>query len=172
DARVIRIENGKICAVDTSLGVVSTPTVIVAAGAWTSFIESSDVALPRIPIEPVRGQMLCIQARPPIARHVIYSPRGYLLPRRDGRVLAGSTSDYVGFDKRVTSDGISAIRSMAIQIAPAFERLRLIDSWAGFRPRAEDGLPVLGPCEGIDGLVYATGHYRNGILLAPITGEL
>ena len=168
----IRIERGKVGAVETSLGVVSTPAVIVAAGAWTSFIESSDIALPRIPIEPVRGQMLCFQARPAIARHVIYSSRGYLVPRRDGRVLAGSTSDYVGFDKRVTSDGISAIRSMAIQIAPAFERLRLIDSWAGFRPRAEDGLPVLGPCEGIDGLVYATGHYRNGILLAPITGEL
>ena len=91
---------------------------------------------------------------------------------RDGRLLAGSTTEHVGFDKRVTDDGINAIKSMAFEIAPALEQLPLDDSWAGFRPRAPDGLPVLGPSKEIEGLFYATGHYRNGILLAPITGEL
>ncbi|HVS20393.1 MAG TPA: FAD-dependent oxidoreductase, partial [Pyrinomonadaceae bacterium] len=143
-----------------------------AAGAWTSFINSPGASLPSIKIEPVRGQMLCFEARPQIARHVIYSSRGYLVPRRDGRVLAGSTAERVGFDKSVTDEGRNAIKLMALGISPALKHLPLIDSWAGFRPRAEDGLPVLGPCEGIEGLVYATGHYRNGILLAPVTGEL
>jgi len=120
----------------------------------------------------VRGQMLCFEARPQLARHVIYSSRGYLVPRRDGRLLAGSTTERAGFEKRVTGDGISSIESTAMQIVPAIAGLPLQDSWAGFRPRAVDDLPVLGPLEEIDGLFYATGHYRNGILLAPITGEL
>lgn len=164
------IEDEKVRGVETSSGFVAAPVVVLAAGAWTSLISSSDTTLPRI--EPVRGQMLCFQAQPRIARHVIYSSHGYLVPRRDGRVLAGSTTERAGFDKRVTDEGISAIDSMAIEIAPALAQLTPVDSWAGFRPRATDDLPVLGPCEEIAGLFYATGHYRNGILLAPITGEL
>jgi glycine oxidase len=78
----------------------------------------------------------------------------------------------VGFDKRTTEAGVDAIKSMAIEIAPGIAKLPISDSWAGFRPRASDGLPVLGPCESIEGLFYATGHYRNGILLAPITGQV
>ncbi len=165
----LRIEGGKVRGVETSSGFVAAPVIVLAAGAWTSLIKSN---CQRIQIQPVRGQMLCFEARPRIARHVIYSSRGYLVPRRDGRLLAGSTTEQVGFDKRVTDDGVSAIRSMAIEIAPALAGLAPIDSWAGFRPRAADDFPVLGPDEEIDGLFYATGHYRNGILLAPITGEL
>jgi glycine oxidase len=116
--------------------------------------------------------MLCFAARPPIARHVLYSSRGYLVPRRDGRVLAGSTAERAGFDKTVTGEGMNAIKTMALEIAPSVAGLPLVSSWAGFRPRAADGLPVLGRWDGIDGLFYATGHYRNGILLAPVTGEL
>jgi glycine oxidase len=164
------IENEKVRGVETSAGFVATSTVALAAGAWTSLISSSHATLPRI--EPIRGQMLCFRTRPRIARHVIYSSRGYLVPRRDGRVLAGSTTECAGFDKRVTDEGISAIESMAIEIAPALAQLTPVDSWAGFRPRATDDLPVLGPCTDTAGLFYATGHYRNGILLAPITGEL
>jgi glycine oxidase len=165
----LRIESGKVLGVETSAGFTAAPVVVVAAGAWTSLIKSNGA---RIKIEPVRGQMLCFDSRPQVVRHVIYSSRGYLVPRRDGRLLAGSTTEHAGFDKHVTDDGMRAIRSMASEIAPATEQLPLIDSWAGFRPRAEDDLPVLGADDEIDGLFYATGHYRNGILLAPITGEL
>jgi glycine oxidase len=170
--KALRIENGKIIGVDATTGSVDAPVVVLAAGAWTSLIESPHTDLPAIGIEPVRGQMLCFEAQPQLARHVIYSARGYLVPRRDGRVLAGSTAEHVGFDKRTTHEGESAIKSMAIEIAPEMAALPLIDSWAGFRPRAKDGLPVLGPCAEIAGLFYATGHYRNGILLAPISGSL
>jgi glycine oxidase len=165
----LRIENGKVSGVDSSLGFIAAPIVVVAAGAWTSLIKSMPL---EIEVEPIRGQMLCFEARPQIARHVIYSSRGYLVPRRDGRLLAGSTTERAGFDKRVTDDGMSALKSMAMEILPAIAALPLAESWAGFRPRSADNFPVLGPCEEIDGLFYATGHYRNGILLAPITGEL
>jgi glycine oxidase len=168
--RALRIEHGKVGGVETSSGALSAPVVVVAAGAWSTLINST--VAPPFQIEPVRGQMLCFEARPQIARHVIYSSLGYLVPRHDGRVLAGSTEEQVGFDKRVTIEGLDSIRSMAREIAPGIAALPEIDSWAGFRPRAKDGLPVLGSSAAVAGLFYATGHYRNGILLAPITGKV
>jgi glycine oxidase len=86
--------------------------------------------------------------------------------------LAGSTTELAGFDKTVTASGVHSILSKALEISPQISDLRLTVAWAGLRPRAQDGFPVLGPCENVRGLVFATGHYRNGILLAPITGEL
>ena len=168
----IRIKHEGVCGVETSNGFVEAPVVVIAADAWASLIKSPNAKLPAINIEPVRGQMLCFEPHTQIARHVIYSSRGYLVPRRDGRVLAGSTAEHVGFERSVTDEGVDAIKSMALEIAPGIAALPVIDSWAGFRPRAPDGLPVLGSCEGIEGLFYATGHYRNGILLAPLTGKV
>lgn len=158
---------GRVCGARTSQGHIKASTAVIAAGAWSSSIDSPET----MRVEPVRGQMLCFDA-PQFARHVIYSADGYLVPRSDGRLLAGSTGEYVGFDKRVTTEAIDTIRSMAFQIAPKLEDRRIIDSWAGFRPRAQDGLPVLGQSAHLEGLFYATGHYRNGILLAPVTGQL
>jgi glycine oxidase len=171
----IRIDRGRVEGAETSRGFVATGKVVVCAGAWSSFIKIPDVASPYLRLEPVRGQMVCLDATgssPGIARHVIYSPRGYLVPRRDGRVLAGSTTEHAGFDKAVTAFGVHAILSNALEISPRISDLPLIGVWSGLRPHAPDGLPVLGPCAEIRGLVFATGHYRNGILLAPITGEL
>ena len=168
ETNVESLERGRMTGVQTSRGFVSCQTVIVAAGTWSSEIERS-----RTPkIEPVRGQMICFDAKPQLTRHVIYSPRGYLVPRQDGRLLAGSTSENAGFTKEVSAGGIKTILANAQEISPGISNLTIIDTWAGLRPRAADGLPVLGPCDEIDGLFYATGHYRNGILLAPVTGEL
>ena len=169
--RKIQIADGAVTGLQTELGLLSSKKIVVAAGAWSSSIRTEEALLPRLDIEPVRGQMVCFNA-PRFARHVIYSSRGYIIPRRDGRLLAGSTSEHVGFDKRVTEAGIDSIRSMAIEIAPALQNISIIDSWAGFRPRAKDDLPALGSVVAVKGLFYATGHYRNGILLAPITGEV
>jgi glycine oxidase len=165
-------ERGQITGVASSRGRISAPVVVVACGAWTSFLTSPNDSVPPVQIEPVRGQMLCFETNPRLARHVIYSPRGYLVPRLDGRLLAGSTTEHTGFEKRVTAGGLQAITSHALEIAPALSGLPLIDSWAGLRPRAADDWPLLGECSEVRGLFYATGHYRNGILLAPITGEL
>ena len=166
EVHALRLEKERVTGVESSSGFIKAPIVILAAGAWTSQISPAQVD-----INPVRGQMLCFHAKQ-FASHVIYSSRGYLVPRLDGRVLAGSTSEDAGFDKRVTGDGVQSIKSMAFEIAPRLEELPLTDSWAGFRPHAEDNFPVLGPVEVITGLFYATGHYRNGILLAPITAKV
>lgn len=167
----VLIEGNRVRGVQTSRGPVTCSMAVVAAGTWSSFIKSSPQSpVPRI--EPVRGQMVCLEAKPQLTRHVIYSPRGYIVPRQDGRLLAGSTSEHAGFAKCVTAGGISSILRNVLEISPLISDLPVVDTWAGLRPRAADGLPVLGPCGEIDGLFYATGHYRNGILLAPLTGEL
>ena len=171
DVTSLKVERGRVTGIETSRGFIATERVVIAGGAWSSVL-GADIALPNLRIKPVRGQILCFEAQPQVARHVIYSPRGYIVPRRDGRLLAGSTTEQAGFEKRVTAAGVQTILSAALEISPRIASLALTDSWAGLRPRAADTLPVLGPCAEITGVFYATGHYRNGILLAPVTGEL
>ena len=170
----VRAGKHHVIGVQTSRGFISCRTVVVAAGTWSSLIPVPRNAAERPPfkVEPIRGQMMSFDARPQLCRHVIYTPRGYIVPRQDGRLLAGSTSEHAGFAKQVTAGGISTILANAQEISPAIANLPLVDTWSGLRPRAPDNLPVLGPCDEIGGLFYATGHYRNGILLAPVTGEL
>lgn len=168
----LTIARGRMAGVETSRGFVATEKVVIASGAWSSMLKAEDKALPDLRIEPVRGQMLSFTAKPQVTGHVVYSPRGYIVPRSDGRLLAGSTTENVGFDKRVTDEGIQSIMTAAVEISPQVSSLPVSASWAGLRPRAADDLPVIGPCAEIEGVWYATGHYRNGILLAPITGEL
>lgn len=168
----LKIERGRVTGLETSRGFISTDRTVIAGGAWSSLLGASDVALPNLRIKPVRGQMLSFEANPQLCGHVIYSPRGYIVPRRDGRLLAGSTTEQAGFEKRVTAAGVHSILSAALEISHQIASLPMTDSWAGLRPRAADTLPVLGPCAEIEGVFYATGHYRNGILLAPVTGDL
>ena len=167
----VAVERGRAAGVETSRGLLSAGAVVVAAGAWSSQILSDEG--PRV--FPVRGQMLCFahddaDARP--FRHVVYSRRGYVVPRRGGRLLAGSTTERAGFEKIVTGGGVRQVLAHALEIAPALADSRLCDTWAGLRPATEDGRPVLGESSEVRGLFYATGHYRNGILLAPLTGAL
>src|SRR5215217_4177283 len=163
------VEGDRLTGVQTNGGSMHCSVAVVAAGTWSSFIKSP---FPIPAIEPVRGQMVCLEAKPQLTRHVICSSRGYIVPRQDGRLLAGSTSEQAGFAKCVTVGGLSTILRNALEISPAIASLPIVDTWAGLRPYSAHGLPVLGPCVEIDGLFYATGHYRNGILLAPLTGDL
>jgi glycine oxidase len=181
EVTAINVEDGRAVGVETTRGAVrASSAVVVACGAWSTRVArrevsstrtGSDTTCPRI--EPVRGQILCYApAEPPLVRHVVYSPRGYILPRRDGRLLAGTTTEHAGFDKSLTDAGRQAITAHAQEIAPAVARLTLSDAWAGLRPHATDDWPVIGACAEVANLFYATGHYRNGILLAPLTGAL
>lgn len=170
--RSLKIERGRMSGIETSRGFVATDRVVIAGGAWSSLLGAGDIPVPHLRIRPVRGQMLCFRAKPRIARPVIHSAGGYIVPRRDGRLLAGSTIEDAGFEKRVTAMGVRSILSTALEISPRIMSLEVLGFWSGLRPRAGDTLPVLGPCAEIAGVFYATGHYRNGILLAPITGEL
>src|SRR5689334_20179730 len=120
----------RVKGVQTSRGFVSSPKVIVAAGTWSSAIKQTneppiEYSVPKI--EPVRGQMICFDAKPQLTRHVVYSPRGYLVPRRDGRLLAGSTSENAGFIKQVTAGGISSILAHASEISPQIEHLPIVE---------------------------------------------
>ena len=185
-AAALHVEGGRIAGVRVLNGYLSARTVVLAAGAWSSRIPFAEAPGERIAgvaterlhhpkVEPVRGQMLCYQQpdpRTPLVRHVVYSPRGYVVPRRDGRLLAGSTTERAGFDASVTAAGVEAIKRNAREIAPGVGSLAVEESWAGLRPRAGDGLPLIGESAEAAGLFYATGYYRNGILLAPAAGEI
>lgn len=146
--------------------------IIVAAGSFSAGISGDDGEFARYaPTIPVRGQMLALRAEGLQLSHVVRSHRGYLVPRRDGRIIAGSTLEDAGFAKDVTPEGIRKIREAAIEMIPALEKGEIVESWAGLRPGSPDELPILGPTD-IEGLLIATGHYRNGILLAPVTAKL
>jgi glycine oxidase len=172
NTRVISITGSETGAVaSTENGLLSAQTVIIATGAWTSLIEihgKTEAAM----VRPVKGQMIAYQGAKRIFDHVIYSPRGYLVPRRDGRMLVGATSEHAGFDRALTSDAASMLTSVATELSPSLVGQSLTDHWAGFRPFSADGLPVMGRLGGVDGVFIASGHYRNGILLAPITGQM
>ena len=166
------VENGKVAGVDSSAGRLFAGNTILAAGAWTSLVNVNGIAIP-FQVKPIRGQMLCYKAESIRLRHVIYSSNGYLVPRADGRILAGSTVEDVGFQKDVTDAGIAQLRSVAAEIAPSLTAVIPIDKWAGLRPFVPpDGLPMIGWQPGVENLFIATGHYRNGILLAPITAKI
>lgn len=168
-ASSLRSEGRRITGILTNLGTWHTSKVVIAAGSWSGMIGAS---LPYVvPIQPVRGQMVAIKGPAPIFKHVIYSPAGYLVPRRDGRLLLGSTVEWVGYDKNVTLEGLCSIVSAALTLSPRIKSYPVVNTWAGLRPHSEDGAPVMGMTE-IEGLYYATGHFRNGILLAPITAKL
>ncbi|MBS1787407.1 MAG: glycine oxidase ThiO [Acidobacteria bacterium] len=162
----------QIVGVTTSRGEVRSNTVIVAAGSWSSLLKTeAETLLPKLKVEPVHGQMVAVEmpARP--VNHIIYSCRAYVVPRLSGVLIAGSTSDKFGFEKRVTAGGLASIIGRAKEILPGFGNLTVIETWSGLRPRASDGLPVIGIDDSVAGLIYATGHYRNGILLTPVTAK-
>jgi glycine/D-amino acid oxidase-like deaminating enzyme len=125
-----------------------------------------------VAIRPIRGQMLSFLSRARLLRRVIYSHHGYLVPRSDGRILVGATVEDVGFDKTTSAEGIDSLRLAAVEILPQLANADIGETWAGLRPFADDGLPVLGEIPGWDNAVVATAHYRNGILLAPKTAEI
>jgi glycine oxidase len=143
--------------------------VVLAAGAWSGLVSGAEIDPARV--KPVRGQMVELQLRAPAFKRLLKSAKGYVVPRADGSVLVGSTMEMVGFDKNVTAQGLHALLGAAMQLVPALGKASFTSSWAGLRPWTDDQLPFIG--EGPrPGLLLATGHFRNGILLAPITARL
>jgi glycine oxidase len=141
---------------------------IIAAGCFSGTIEG---AAAYAPVRPAKGQMAALRADELKIERVLWSEKIYLVPRNDGRILAGATVEYAGFDKRVTAGGIEKILSAAFELAPGLKNARVEETWAGLRPDTPDHLPILGPAD-LDGLLMATGHFRSGILLTPITARL
>jgi len=139
--------------------------VVLAAGCFSAQIGGvEDLA----PVRPVRGQMVALAPRSQTLRHSLRSEFGYLVPWSDGRVVGGSTLEDAGFEKAVTPEGLSRILRAVSEITPGLRGAPIVETWSGLRPDTPDHLPLLGPTE-LPGLIVATGHYRNGILLAPAT---
>jgi glycine oxidase len=161
-AKGVLLEDGTAVAADI---------VVLAAGAWSRMIGG----LPpdrRPPVRPVKGQMFSLRmdASTPLLTHVLWAPSVYLVPRRDGRLIVGATVEEKGFDDTITAGGMLALLEAAWRAVPAVEELPIEEIWVGHRPGSRDDAPILGPGP-LDGLFYATGHHRNGILLAPITAD-
>lgn len=170
--RRLLIENDRAAGAVAGEEIYRADRVILATGAWTSLIKR-DAHVPFVPgIRPVRGQMIRFHTAKRLFRRVIYSPRGYIVPRRLGTILAGATVEEAGFDRSVTKNGTDLVYGNALEIVPSLASLPIDDRWAGLRPVAPDRLPVIGEIPQIADLFVATGHYRNGILLAPATAEI
>ena len=165
-------EHDRCTGVIAAGGEIFAGHVVVASGCFSHEIAPEDEWLARnAPTRPVRGQMMALRPDGASLRRVLRSDKGYLVPRRDGRIVAGSTSEEAGFQRRVTPAGMRKIFEAALELLPGLAGAEVLEIWSGLRPGTPDDLPILGPTD-IDGLLIATGHYRNGILLAPVTAKL
>lgn len=165
-----RVHRGRVAAVRTSDGELECADVVIAGGAWTPALAAELGA--EVSVAPIRGQILALSPSPMPMRHTVYTHTGYLVPKPDGRLIVGATEDEAGFDARPTAAGVHRLLEMAARLAPGLAAAPFHSAWAGLRPATPDRLPLLGPLPGWENVALATGHFRNGVLLAPLTGAL
>ena len=157
----LRLHGGELLEADVAIN---------AAGSWASVIRGMEAD--NVSLHPIRGQIVCFETQPNFVGPAIFSLRGYAVPRRDGRLVTGSTREQAGYSKNVTLEGMEHIVRGVRDMLPVLGGMRFREAWAGLRPATSDLLPVLGQSPAIPGLYYATGHFRSGILLAAITGKV
>lgn len=164
----IIIEDGKVRGLETSGGKFEAPAVVDAAGAWANF----DASLPfEIPIKPSRGQILTFKHDVPLFKHMIHLRGTYLVNRSDGRLLVGTTVESAGYNKDVTAKGLNKLSEGLLKVNPELAFLKFAEAWAGLRPRSRDSQPMIGKTP-VEGLFLAAGHFRNGVLAAPLTARV
>lgn len=169
DVSAIATEHGRVTGVIAGGQRFDAGAVVVAAGTWSSrLLEPLGL---NVKVIPARGQMIAARGETRPITRVLHSSAVYVVPRRDGRILIGATVEYAGFQKAVTVSAIGQLLSAALQLVPSLGELEVVETWSGLRPDTIDHLPIIGPA-GPDNLLLATGHFRNGILLAPLTAEL
>lgn len=164
------IKGGRVTGLWLGDRPIAADKVVVAAGAWSRLIPGQ--ASPP-PVRPVKGQMIALSMDPaaPLLTHVLWAPKCYLVPRLDGTLIIGATTEEKGFDDQMTAGGVLALLDAAWRALPGVEELPIKEMWAGHRPGSRDDAPILGPAPGVEGLILATGHHRNGILLTPVTAD-
>jgi len=161
-------DRGRCAGLQVEDEKVEAQWTVIAAGCFSSNIEG---VAAYAPVRPAKGQMIALRADHLEIERVLWSEKIYLVPRNDGRILAGATVEYTGFEKGLTAGGLEKVLSGAIELSPGLAAARVEETWAGLRPDSPDHLPILGPTD-LDGLLIATGHFRGGILLTPITAKL
>jgi len=167
----LAIKRNKVEGVQTASKLFPSDWVVLAAGAWSGTLGNPKY-LPALPVRPVKGEIVQLFAPPGKGpAHSLIASRCYIVPRDDGSLLVGATETEAGFDTTVTAGAVTDLLSAAAEAIPAISSFHFHSAWAGLRPTTPDRLPLLGPY-GPEGLIVATGHYRKGILLAPLTGEL
>ncbi len=167
EVTAVNVTDGHAIGVTTIKTFFLAAKVVNCAGAW-----SGQIAPHAFPTRPVKGQMLClVMPSRNLLKHVIRSPKVYLIPRSDGRLLVGATVEEAGYDKRVDLATIQGLHNAAVALVPKLADARILENWAGLRPGTPDALPILGQTQ-TRGYYVATGHFRDGILLAPITAEV
>jgi glycine oxidase len=168
DAEAIWREKGRCAGLKLRDENVSAKWTVIAAGCFSANIKG---VAAYAPVRPAKGQMISMRADELKIERVLWSEKIYIVPRNDGRILAGASVEYVGFDKHVTAGAVEKILSDAIELVPGLANARIEETWAGLRPDSPDHLPILGPTD-LDGLLMATGHFRSGVLLTPVTARL
>lgn len=163
-------QSGHVTGVRTPSGTISAGVVVLAAGAWSATVAAT-VGVP-LAIEPIKGQILALRAVAQGPRHIVWSHGCYITPKVDGQLVIGATEERAGFDSRPTMSGMLQLALAATEVIPELGRLPIDTQWGGLRPATSDRLPVIGWAPGCDGLFLATAHYRNGVLLGPLTGRL
>jgi glycine oxidase len=170
EATGLLIRNQTVTGVVTRMGPLAADRVVVAGGAWSGQILAEiDV---RWSVEPVRGQMLLFQGQPGLLSKIVTWQGHYLIPRRDGHILAGSTVEYVGFDKSTTEEALKELRDVAHTLVPALRPLPVAHQWAGLRPGSPEGIPYIGGHPTLKGLYVNAGHFRNGFVTGPASAHL
>jgi hydrogen cyanide synthase HcnC len=170
DVTGVHVEDHRVRAVGTDAGEIPCDVLVNAAGSWAT--EVGRMVGLEVPVRPVRGQIVCTETLPPLLPACLSTADCYLLQKRHGEVLVGSTTEEVGYDPGVTPRAMRALAAGAVRAVPALARTRVKRVWSGFRPGTPDELPILGPVEGLDGYVNACGHFRTGIVTSPLTGLL
>jgi len=167
-AKALWKEGNRCKGLTLEKGQIAAKWTIVAAGCFSARIEG---VASYAPVQPAKGQMIALRCESVQIEHILWLEHKYLVPQRDGRIIAGSTIEYTGFDHDVTAGGVELILREVMRMVPGLASARIEETWAGLRPDSPDHLPIIGPTD-VEGLLIATGHFRSGMLLAPVTARL
>lgn len=165
----ISIRSGRVSGVRSEKNFYDAEKIIVAGGAWSAGLISN---IRKVDVEPVKGQMIMLKGKPNLINRIILSDGHYVIPRRDGRVLAGSTLEKTGFDKSTSDNALKQLHENAVKVVPLLADLSVERQWAGLRPGTQNGVPYICAVDGVEGLYVHAGHYRNGIVLGPASAQL
>ena len=164
------IKQQQVIGAETEHGLIEADKVLVASGAWSrSLLETADI---KTNIHPVKGEMLCLKTKPGLIKTLLLSEGRYLIPRKDGHILVGSTQEHVGFDKTLNPAVKNDLYDFAVALLPQLQHAEIVTQWAGLRPGSVDAVPTMGQCADIDGLFVCAGHYTNGLATGAASAEL